>query len=451
EVVYLAPMSELEAGFEALRLLDQGQVDAAITDNFAADMAEERFPEVRRRLRSLSQSALTSAGVVVAWPDGPAGSPDAFRTALEEIDPELIIPLTEYGGFLALDEPLYQTMAEALRKVGLTAGQLVANRPPEPWSPPNLPRRPHRPEARRVALVPGAGMSIGANRFTAPLLKARERASEDMGLELLVHETPPEEHPADGALGFIESGLDVLVTVGWADPDLLWGLADAFPEVTFVDFGHTYGDEQPNLLSFVYRIEEAGLLAGALAGQASQVGRVAVVSGPLTPVLEQLLVGFEIGIQLTCSDCELTTAAADSLVDAALGEQIGREVVQGGADVVFNAAGGTGSAAIRAAAQEGAWVIGMDWNEYLTTFRGGEVPNADRLLGSVVRRVDAQAYDAIAAIVRGDFRPGTVSVGVREGGIEYLPSPKAAHPEAPALQAMVRDLARDLEQGEFGP
>ena len=69
--------------------------------------------------------------------------------------------------------------------------------------------------------------------------------------------------------------------------------------------------------------------------------------------------------------------------------------------MVFNAAGGLGSAAILAAAQEGAWVIGVDGNEFVTTFRGGRAPGADRLLASVVRRVDMQAYEAIVGLVRG--------------------------------------------------
>ena len=39
------------------------------------------------------------------------------------------------------------------------------------------------------------------------------------------------------------------------------------------------------------------------------------------------------------------------------------------ADVIFGAGGPTGSGGIKAAAEKGVWVIGVDQDEYFTTFR----------------------------------------------------------------------------------
>jgi basic membrane lipoprotein Med (substrate-binding protein (PBP1-ABC) superfamily) len=167
--------------------------------------------------------------------------------------------------------------------------------------------------------------------------------------------------------------------------------------------------------------------------------------------VERLVSGFDRGVGQVCPECEIAVSFTESFDDQPRGEEIGRQVVEGGADVVFNAAGASGSAAIRSAAQQGAWVIGVDWDEYFTTFRGGQAPNADHLLGSVVMRVDRQAYETVESIVRKDFEPGSLVLGVKEGGIEFVPSPASAHPRWPDLERHIQEITDGLRSGEIQP
>ncbi len=198
-------------------------------------------------------------------------------------------------------------------------------------------------------------------------------------------------------------------------------------------------------------MHEAGFLAGALAGKASQGRRVAVVGGLPIPAFEQLAAGFENGVGYACPECEAVVKLTDSFADLALGQEVGRQAVEEGADVVFHAAKACGSAAIRSAAREGAWVIGADWDEYRSTFRGGIAPNADHLLGSVVIRADDQIYDTIKRLVQGDFESGSFVLGVAEGSIEFLPSPESAHPQWPELDEYLKEVAEGLRSGRIRP
>ena len=74
-----------------------------------------------------------------------------------------------------------------------------------------------------------------------------------------------------------------------------------------------------------------------------------------------------------------------------------------GADVIFGAGGQTGSGGIVAAAQQDIYVIGVDQDEYVTTFGEGETPGAEYIISSAMKRVDQGVYDMVAALAEGDM------------------------------------------------
>jgi basic membrane protein A len=107
-------------------------------------------------------------------------------------------------------------------------------------------------------------------------------------------------------------------------------------------------------------------------------------------------------------------------VDAPAGQQIARGWVEDQqVDVIFGAAGLTGSAAIFEAAGRGAWVIGVDQDEYRTTFNDGALDGAARLLTSAVKRVDVGVYQAIDSILNGTFTSGVLTLSAADCGIGY--------------------------------
>jgi basic membrane lipoprotein Med (substrate-binding protein (PBP1-ABC) superfamily)/ABC-type phosphate/phosphonate transport system substrate-binding protein len=459
EIVYVAPTFNPEANTEALRLLVDGEVDAAIVGGDSYDRAVEEIPGIEDNLDYWGESDSMVYGVIAVMPHLPEDQVWALYDALENADPEQIRAMVPFGEFFAPDEQdreLVERFAQALSAIGLEAWRLVENVPPgqEPPPPPPPPEpgaeRP-QPGELRVAVVPAPGWQVDGSRLLTPIVQSIFRASEDYGFELAVVENPGDANPVEVANRHIEEGFNVIVAVAWQAPEELWRLAEERPEVTFVVFGAPPRDPMPNVAMFGYRMGEMGFLAGALAGQASEKGMVGIVVGPRTNYTNQLLGGYEKGLGHSCPDCELIVRDADSFEDVDLGLGFGRELVAEGADVVFNAAGGTGSAAIRSAAEQGAWVIGVDWDEFKATFQEGRTPGADHLLGSVVVRADKYVYKALASLAEGRFEPGVHAMGIAEEGVEFIPSPGSGYPRQDELNGYLKELIVDVREGRMRP
>jgi basic membrane lipoprotein Med (substrate-binding protein (PBP1-ABC) superfamily) len=284
-----------------------------------------------------------------------------------------------------------------------------------------------------------------------PILKSVRTTSEEYGFEAVFVDTPPDADLGDFARRHIDEGFNVIVAVLWWDPEPLMVLAHERPETTFVGFGFPALDTPPNVALFGFRMGEGGFLVGALAARATESGVVGIVAGPRGPAVEQLIGGYERGLNRECPDCRLVVRDVDSFTDRQAGLDAGRDLVAEGADVVFNAAGETGSAAIRAAAQDGAWVIGVDTDEFASTFEEGRAPNAQRLLGSIVWRVDKHVHKVLASIAEDRFEPGHHALGIAEEGVEFIPSPEAAHPRQDELGRHLKELVAAVREGRTRP
>jgi hypothetical protein len=88
-----------------------------------------------------------------------------------------------------------------------------------------------------------------------------------------------------------------------------------------------------------------------------------------------------------------------------------------GADVIFGAGGQTGSGGIQAAAEAGAFVIGVDQDEYVTTFQNGAAPGSDKIISSAMKRVDQAVFLTIKDVVDGKFTNGVAVYDATNGGI----------------------------------
>jgi basic membrane lipoprotein Med (substrate-binding protein (PBP1-ABC) superfamily) len=136
-----------------------------------------------------------------------------------------------------------------------------------------------------------------------------------------------------------------------------------------------------------------------------------------------------------------------------LGAETAEAFIAEGVDVVFGAGGPTGSGGIVRAAELGAFVIGVDKDEYLSTFGEGETPGADRIITSAVKRVDNGVYDMIAAVVEGGAGFPADSLYLMDAsidGVGFAPAHDAPVPEevTEQVQAIFEELAAGtLETG----
>ena len=112
--------------------------------------------------------------------------------------------------------------------------------------------------------------------------------------------------------------------------------------------------------------------------------------------------------------------------------------------MIFGAGGPTGSGAIKEAAKSGVFVIGVDQDEYFTTFAEGATEGASNLITSALKRVDIGVIDMITALVEGDlesFPGGSIYIlDVANGGITFAEAHDATVSE---------DITDDVEELEM--
>jgi basic membrane lipoprotein Med (substrate-binding protein (PBP1-ABC) superfamily) len=212
-----------------------------------------------------------------------------------------------------------------------------------------------------------------------------------------------------------------------------------------VDFA--YETPLPNVMGLLFAEEQAGFLAGALAGLMTRNKTVGMVAGMALPPVVRFRRGYDAGVRYVCEPCEVLGVYIDSFTDPARGKTAALSQIDEGADVVFGGGGTTGSGAILGAAQAGAWVIGVDQDEYFTTFQRGTVWGANRLLSSAMKRVDNAVYGAIKGVVEGTFTGGTQVFNASNDGIGLAPFHDVAAAVPAAVQARLQEVAAGLKSG----
>jgi len=223
---------------------------------------------------------------------------------------------------------------------------------------------------------------------------------------------------------FISEGYDMVVTVGFMMGETTQKMGAKYGDVKFtiVDFAYAPEDvPNNNIMGLVFREDQSGFMAGCLAGLMSQSKVVGIVAGMEIPPVKKFRNGYDNGVKYICPECESLGIYIDSFVDPARGKAAAESQMAEGADVIFGAGGPTGSGGIMGAAQQGVWAIGVDQDEYYTTFKGGAEAGSDKLLSSAMKRVDVAVYTAVKNAIMGTFEAGTASFDAANNGISLAP------------------------------
>ncbi|MEM8921867.1 MAG: BMP family ABC transporter substrate-binding protein [Actinomycetota bacterium] len=300
----------------------------------------------------------------------------------------------------------------------------------------------------KVGLVAGAA-NIDDGTFSQAAFEGMEAAGRCFGLE-----TSFLESAGDDSAGQLDTMLtkdvDIVITVGFPFQDVTLDAAADRPDLRFIGVDQGNPDDLDNYVAIAFRDDQVGFIAGAMAGLLTEGGIVAVVAGPDTvPPVVAIADGFEAGVAHTNPEATVLRRHLDSFVDPESGAATAQANVGNGADVVFGAAGDTGTAATRVAATSGAWAIGVDQDEYFTTFAGGAEPGANRLATSAIKRVDLGVFLTLAAYSIGEVEGGGLLLGAENGGVGYAPFHQADIGDDVAVA--LEDIRLGLASGDIEP
>jgi len=241
---------------------------------------------------------------------------------------------------------------------------------------------------------------------------------------------------------------DVVVTVGFLITTDTGLAATDNPDVSFIGIDQWMPEYPANMVGVLFNEHEGGFIAGAMAASMTQSGVVGVVGGREdVPPVVKFVNGFEAGAKYVNADLRVLSVYNESFVDPAKGASDAAQFMGEGADVIFGAGGPTGSGAVKAAAEAGAWGIGVDQDEYWTTFAGGTAPGSEYLATSAMKRVDLAVFRNIASAIDGSFAGGMYILTAANNGITYAPFHDAMIPDAAA--ATVEAVRAGLADGSI--
>ncbi|MXW42029.1 MAG: BMP family ABC transporter substrate-binding protein [Acidimicrobiia bacterium] len=240
---------------------------------------------------------------------------------------------------------------------------------------------------------------------------------------------------------------DVLITVGFLIGTDTLEAANENPDISYIGVDQFHPEYPNNYIGVLFNEHEGGFIAGALAASLSETGVIGVVGGVEIPPVVKFLNGYEAGAKHINPNISVLKVYNESFADPAKGASDARQFIGEGADVVFGAGGPTGSGGIKAAAEAGAFAIGVDQDEYYTTFDGGNAPGSENLVSSAIKRVDLSVFRNIGEAVRDTFSGGAYTLTVDNMGITYAPFHDAA--VSPEVAATVERVRAGLADGSI--
>ncbi len=269
----------------------------------------------------------------------------------------------------------------------------------------------------RIGLVTDVG-KVTDGTFNQYAYEGLKRAETELGVQIDFVETTNSSDYEKNIDQFATQKYDLIIGVGFLMGDAIKASAAKYPDIKFAIVDFAYDPIIPNVKGLVFNEDESAFLVGALAAQLSKSGKIGAVGGIEIPPVQKFLLGYEAGAKYINPDIEVMKVYVPSFTDPAQGSEAAKNQISEGADVIFGAGGQTGSGAIQAAAEQGVFVIGVDQDEYNTTFKKGPAP---MLVSSALKRVDNAVFEVIKELVDGKFKGGLYVGTAANGGVDYAP------------------------------
>ena len=274
--------------------------------------------------------------------------------------------------------------------------------------------------------------------FNEAAFNGMEKWKKESGKKYLEFEVTNESQREQSVRRMAEKGASPIISVGFSQASAVEKVAKEFPKLNFVIVDMVV--ELPNVQSVVFKEQEGSFLVGTMAALASKTGKVGFVGGMDIPLIRKFECGYEQGAKFANPKAEVfqnmtgTTGAAWN--DPARGGELAKAQFAKGADVVFAAAGGTGTGVYQAAKDSGKLAIGVDSNQ--NHLQPGT------MLTSMLKRVDVAVFN-----VSKTFKAGITVLGLKEGGVDYAMDENNAKLVTADMKKKVEAAKADIISGKI--
>jgi basic membrane protein A len=269
-------------------------------------------------------------------------------------------------------------------------------------------------ESIKAGVVTDIG-GLNDRSFNALANAGIKRAAKDLGIEERVLISKQQGDYIPNLTTLAQQQFDLIIPVGFLMADATNTVATKVPNVNFaiIDYSATLLKDKPkNVQGLLFKEQEAGYLAGYLAGlwaKDNNATTVSTVGGQKIPPVDHYIAGFQAGAKKANPQIKTLNGYSQDFVDQAKCKEIALDQIAKGSKVVFQVAGGCGLGALDAAKQEGVQGIGVDADQsYL----------GPHILTSALKKVDVAVFNAVQRAQQGKFEGGTdVIATVKNGGV----------------------------------
>ena len=277
-----------------------------------------------------------------------------------------------------------------------------------------------------VGLVTDIG-KVNDKSFNQSAWKGIQQAANELGATVNYIETVDRKDHDKNIAVFGDAGYDVIVTTGSALKDATLEAAELYPNTRFIGVDQFQTQPVGNVAGLNFPEDQAGFLVGALAAMMSKSQKIGAVCGPdSVPAVWRFGEGYKAGAAYIDEQNKTTTEVFvvyhnnadfnEAFIDPEWGAATARSMIDQGAYVVFGCGGVTGNAAITAAAQAGAYAIGVDTDQFFTLPEAGPC-----LLSSATKDIVTSLQNSLIRIANDKFTPGFTTNNAANKGIALAP------------------------------
>ena len=287
----------------------------------------------------------------------------------------------------------------------------------------------------------------GDQSFNDAAAAGLERAINELGLvkentrELSAAQNESEDAAATRLRQLVADGFNPIIAVGFRYAGTTQTVAAENPQVNFAIVDDNTVN-LPNVTPLVFAEEQGSFLVGAAAALKTASCKIGFVGGVETPLIQKFEAGYVAGAKAVAPniqvDADYLTPAGDfsGFGDPAKATEVARGQLDGGADVIYHASGGSGKGVFEAVSaanttQAQKWAIGVDSDQAKTA----TPPTNERILTSMLKRVDVAVYDYINASAAGDVSTLPKVFDLKVDGVGYATTGDHVADIAPQLDA----------------
>jgi basic membrane protein A len=179
-----------------------------------------------------------------------------------------------------------------------------------------------------------------------------------------------------------------------------------------------------NIANLLFAEEQGSFLVGAAAALKTKSDHIGFVGGVEVPLIQKFEAGYIAGAEEVNPNIRVDTTYLtqppdfSGFADPAKGQTAATGMFDAGADVVYHAAGGSGTGVFQAAKAANGWAIGVDSDQYKTASPGLR----EVILTSMIKKVDVAVFDFLRSFVEGKPLTGEQVYDLEDNGVAYSTS-----------------------------